>query len=198
MFAVSMLFTVRALPRELMLRRQRDFMLAAIVYIDKCVLFDPPFERFDIRGRLADLKDHVQERTAGVEAAEEGVLVETVERCEVGDKVLFAEHRINRIRAKLKAIQPIDCKDIGYMELGFQPELDIETEEKSLFQGNEIARDAVVFGRDPLGGQQLGFDVPKNCGSIAIERIESLTKVFGGAAQSLAQQFVSATSEFTR
>ena len=75
MQAAAMQIAMSADPFEIVLRREDDLVIAAIVEVMQRFAVDQQFERLDIRGCLADLKHHVQVRPDEMKLGKPCVLV---------------------------------------------------------------------------------------------------------------------------
>ena len=58
--AILLHIPIGFLPQEIVLIWEFIFVVTAVVYIFQTALANQPFESFDIRSSVADLKDHIE------------------------------------------------------------------------------------------------------------------------------------------
>ena len=90
----------------------------------------------------------------------------------------------------------VNAEDVFEIDVGFETELDVVAEQKFVANRNQITRNAVVFGGDTLGGNQVRVDVAEDIGAFFVQFGNPITQIASRIAQSIAQDFVSSRGEF--
>ena len=107
----------RANPFELVLRREAEFVVAAVVLIDQFVALQRPLERLDVRRVGADAKDHEQVRPENRELGERGVPVVAVDFLKVPLEPRIG-NQVQRLVRKGAVPELVHGKDVGQGGLG--------------------------------------------------------------------------------
>lgn len=116
-----------------------------------------PNECRKIRKRRTRAKIHEQLALTHRELAERTAFIDVVEAFEISDKTRVVDD-IERLFAEGSGlgVTAIDGEHIGQFHFLFQPEADVESEEKTIIaELHHIARHAVVLRDDTIGLEQL-------------------------------------------
>ena len=161
---VAMLIASRSCPAKLVLSRFFDFVIAAIVDVFDFSRCHAPFKRLDVVGGLSDLENHVQHWSAAIEPTERRAFIKAIQFVKVAAEFVVTD-QFKRVGVELVVGESISRKHISDVDVGFQAELNVVPEQKSVANGNQVARDAIVLSRNAFGGKQFGFDIAENIGA---------------------------------
>src|SRR4051794_33148580 len=90
----------------------------------------------------------------------------------------------------------IDGKDVREVRLRAETEVDVIAEDEAMpADRNDVARGAVVFSGDPLGGDQARGDGTENLLPGVIEFLESCAEIRALGGEASAEDLVSALIE---
>ena len=186
-------------PLKLLRRGEDKLVIAAIAEVAQraYVVIDEPFEGFDLRGPLSDLKAHVEMRADAVKLQEGGVLVVVVEVGEVLRELRLAEDAVLvRVEAVIAVLVVIHREDVLDFHRGPQPKVDVVAEEKTRRPDRgQIARHAVVVRRQSRRRQQRRLNATELGFAIRVEELEPALELRAMLRESLPNDFVSAGFE---
>ena len=86
MLAITVQVTVRTDPFEIVLRRQNNFVIAAVVNVLQFSIINQKLKRFGIVLALANLKHEVQVRSGEMKALKARVFVVLIQTIEISQK----------------------------------------------------------------------------------------------------------------
>ena len=179
----------RAGPLEVVLRREADLVIAAVVDVREPLVGDEPLERLNVGDVLANPEDHVQMRPAHEELGEDRVLVIAVDVAEVFFEPLIGD-QVQGQRVKTPVAEFVDGKHVGEIGLRLQTEVHVVAEQKPVAERHHVAGHAIVGRRDPLGSEQRGVDRAEHFLAGVVEPAEPLPQLLAVPGQPVADDFV--------